>query len=206
MGGGVAGWVPDFVTRQGVAYAPQPAPLLAGPAGGVAAAQAAAIPVGSSGCPCHTWAELLYGSWQTVVAANVRHFAVSDTPRAGYYWAILNLDAIDTDNNGQNLSFFLLAPSFSVPGPLANGTAFQIQNLLSGCVSIAPGDTHVASLNATLSFQAAASPTGYQKIVVPSGWRVAAVETNGVLSAIVHNLILRATYLELPNSAEVPNL
>jgi hypothetical protein len=201
--GGVAEFVPNF----GVPYGSQPVPLLAGPAGGVAQPpQAAApLPVGAD-CPCHTWAEMLFGSWATVPAANIRHFAVSDTPRAGYYWAILNLDAIDTDNNGQNLSFFLLAPSFSVPGPLANGTAFQIQNLLSGCVSIAPGDTHVASLNATLSFQAAASPTGYQKIVVPSGWRVAAVETNGVLSAIVHNLILRATYLELPNSAEVPNL
>lgn len=199
-----------------------PQPILTGSVNGAPAIhtiETAAAPPASSAAPapaagsgvgaCRSWAELQYKTYASPLAASIRHFVVSDSPRLGYYWAVLFLDALDTDTNAQALNFFLFTPNFAIPSSngLHTDIYWQFEDISSGVIQISPGESgSAASLTGQSSQRWSVAPTGGNKIVVPSGWRVGAIEGNGTVSGVVHNLIMRIAFLELANGEQVPNL
>ena len=142
----------------------------------------------------------------------MRHIVQSDTPRAGFYWAVPFYDALDTDSNGQSIAFFLLPPSFAVTPYSATqlldpvDANWQQINMETNAVLIMAGKSDNGTTTTIISQRSAVSPVSPSLIVVPSGWSMAAIETNGVVSGTLHHLTMRIGYLELANGEQIPNL
>lgn len=175
-----------------------------GPTGGALGAS------GGDSCGAEYVLNFELGQFDSVLVdiGGLRHFAASKSPRSGYYWRVLQLDAVDTDANLQYLEF-VLTPSGSLPST-ANFPAAQVSDafkVMSNSIRIGPG--HSASSLSDLTLVASqigsfASPVQFVPLIVPPGWCIACFEVNGVVSGVAHHLTLRVLYVEIPIGVELP--
>jgi len=147
----------------------------------------------------------------SVDVGNVRHIAVSKSPRSGYYWRVLQLDALDSDTVTQHSLEFALAPATALPStngadPLST-TLVDAYKRLGYSIRIGPGSsrggtsdlTTIASANGSF-----ASPMQLDPVIVSPGWCLVAFEVNTAVSASLHRLSLRVLYVEVPVGVEIP--
>jgi len=113
----------------------------------------------------------------SVDVGNVRHVAVSKSPRSGYYWRVLQVDALDTDTATVHSLEFALAPADGLPStngadPLSTALVDAYKRL-GRSIRIGPGSsrggvsdlTTIASANGSF-----AAPMQLDPVIVSSGW------------------------------------
>jgi len=141
-------------------------------------------------------------------------------PLLGKYWMIRYLTVFDSDNNGQAFSAYLVdqsAYSTWLQSLQTNGEGIipDFDSALGGpppqgIHKLGPGngDSGGQTLWGTTSQRggggASAQSTGWRDIYLPFGWAIYIVETNGLASAISHQLLLRTAYQEI-NAGCAPN-
>jgi hypothetical protein len=157
------------------------------------------------GGSCPTIYDVKLKTWSDAVAASVRHVVLSDAPTSGYYWRVLQIDAMDSDANAQALGFFLTPPGFQYnSGNLPVGSnAFWAA--FANTIGLKAGEEKQSGSDlTTLSTTAGsiASPAYMAPIFVPPGWQIGVYELNAPVSAQAHNLTLRVLYVEC--RVEVP--
>jgi len=145
-----------------------------------------------------------------VDVGNVRHIAISKSPRSGYYWRVLQIDALDTSTILENLEFALIpaggVPSTNGADPLSV-TLVDAHRRLLNAIRIGPGSargaasdlTSIQSLNGSFT-----SPIQLNPVIVSPGWCLLAFEVNTAVSANLHHLTLRVLYVEVPIGVGIP--
>jgi len=173
----------------------------------------AKISFGGSDCGADYILNFALTPFDSVVTdvGNVRHIAISKSPRSGYYWRVLQMDALDSDTATQQSLEFALAPADGLPStngadPLST-TLVDAYKRLGRAIRIGMGSSHagvsgltdIASANSSF-----ASPTQLDPVIVPPGWCLIAFEVNTAVSASVRRLTLRVLYVEVPVGVEIP--
>jgi hypothetical protein len=131
---------------------------------------------------------------------NLRHICLSDTPKPGVYWRVLQVDAMDTDTNAQSLTFFLTPPGFSDTTLTFNTVSPDFFLSLRNTIRLGAGhDIPNTSDLTNVSSQGSspASMLGMNPVIVPPGWKIGVAETNSILSGTAHHLILRVLFVEV---------
>jgi len=131
-----------------------------------------------------------------------RQIVLSDTPPAGMYWRVLQVDAVDTNASAQfPIAFFLTPPGFPLKMPLdsqvPNFIPFMLNTISLG---IGQQDQNLATTTAIAAGQGgSAADTAMNPIFVPAGWQLGAVEMESSLNANADQLFLRVLYVEISN-------
>ena len=131
-----------------------------------------------------------------------RQIVLSDTPPAGMYWRVLQVDAVDTNGSAQfPIAFFLTPPGFPLKMPLdSNVPNFisYLQNTIS--LGIGQQTQNLATTTAIVAGQGgSAASTAMLPIFVPSGWQLGAFEIESSINANAEQLFLRVLYVEISN-------
>jgi hypothetical protein len=131
-----------------------------------------------------------------------RQIALSDSPPAGMYWRVLQLDAVDTNISAAiPIGFFLTPPGLQLKTPLDS----QVPNFLpflQNVISLGAGQQFQNIANTqTIASQGGGStaPVSMNPIYVPSGWQLGAYELETNLNANAVQLFLRVLYVEVSN-------
>ena len=139
--------------------------------------------------------------------ASFYNVAKSGTPKAGYYWRVLQMDAVDSIPT-QHFLEFVLIPVNKVPLTIELPISMQIIELFKrflGGIRIAAGhsETNLSELTTLRSISGSfTAPLQMKPIIVPPGWCIACFEISG--SAIGHHVTMRLWYVEVPIGGSIP--
>lgn len=148
-------------------------------------------------------------------AAGVRAAVLSDVtigPLIGKYWHVRQITIFDSDANGQIFNLYLVDPSAinTLQSGIQNGAVVipdfpgQTQpGPLQGCHKLAPGSGLPGANDWFAEAQRGGggslpNKTSYTEIIIPPGWALYAVETNGVVSGLARFMMIRIAYDEIP--------
>ena len=139
--------------------------------------------------------------------ASFYNVAKSKSPPSGFYWRVLQVDAIDTNPNAQALEFVLI-PANKVPLTSELPISIPVKELFKRFLSsirICAGhsEANLSDLTLLKSIDGSfAAPIQMDPIIVPPGWCIAAFELTA--SAINHRVTLRLWFVEVPIGTEIP--
>jgi hypothetical protein len=144
---------------------------------------------------------------RTDSAGGQRITVVSPQAQKGFYFWIPYLNVLNSDGNGQGMDLFLLDPSVWQPSftlPFPTGTGPPTPN---GFLKIADFDGGLGGTSMT-AFQSAnnkaSTPLYKRRIVVPSLFGLAAMESNNVVSGSARTVTLRFMYSIIENGCSPP--